>query len=407
MLALAAAWRAHTGDRRPARRAWWAVALGAAGAVVQLHVLGVVFLIAIARARPARAAARPRGVALGLARRAGAIVALLFLPLLVHELQTSFLETRRVLDYLAAATGRRPAARSSALAFTLLRVVGWPIVGLVTDVPTAAALLLAVVVGLVGLAACCGARRSSDGSAWLVGHPRLEHGRARVRGAVAAAVVAGLPNDHYHAFLDPVVVILFGVPIAALFERASPPGARRCATSPADPIARRGLVVGAAGFVAARASCSASRPSARPGSRRRLGRGAARRASAIVDGLHGPPDRHRRACPSFKSARRRSPSRSSRPTGGCRPGSASTTTGIVIVCDRLFESQIGAACGGPAEDRFMFGEGARSPDPDTGITPSTARSSTASTPRRAPSISVYRAGRDRRRDRDPAPRIDG
>jgi hypothetical protein len=50
-------------------------------------------------------------------------------------------------------------------------------------------------------------------------------------------------------------------------------------------------------------------------------------------------------------------------------GSSSTTTGVVIVCDRLLESQIGAACGGPAEDRFMFGEGAAVPDPYTGITP--------------------------------------
>ena len=32
-------------------------------------------------------------------------------------------------------------------------------------------------------------------------------------------VVAGLPNDHYHASLDPVVAILFGVSIAALLER--------------------------------------------------------------------------------------------------------------------------------------------------------------------------------------------
>ena len=52
-------------------------------------------------------------------------------------------------------------------------------------------------------------------------------------------------------------------------------------------------------------------------------------------------------------------------------GSATTTTGIVIVCDRLLESQIGAKCGGPAEDRFMFGEGTPVPDPDTGVSPST------------------------------------
>jgi len=90
--------------------------------------------------------------------------------------------------------------------------------------------------------------------------------------------------------------------------------------------------------------------------------------SRIASTLQGPPAAIV-SLPSFKSADgiafpifeavRRQPG-----------GSASTSTGVVIVCDRLLESQIGAKCGGPAEDRFMFGEGAAVPDPDTGVTPS-------------------------------------
>ena len=36
-----------------------------------------------------------------------------------------------------------------------------------------------------------------------------------------ATVVIGLPNDHYHAFADPMVVVLVGVGVAALIRRAA------------------------------------------------------------------------------------------------------------------------------------------------------------------------------------------
>jgi 4-amino-4-deoxy-L-arabinose transferase-like glycosyltransferase len=131
-LSLAAAWRGHEGGR--AR--WWAVALGAAGAVVQLHVLGLVFFVPIlvlCLLELRRNRAVWRGLVGGLA-----IVALLFAPLAIHELTSGFLETQRVLDYLRAGDVQ-DASPIGALAITLLRIVGWPIVGLVTDVPAAGA----------------------------------------------------------------------------------------------------------------------------------------------------------------------------------------------------------------------------------------------------------------------------
>ena len=70
VLALAAAWKARSaGGAGRARAWWWALALGAAGAVTQLHVLGVVFLIAIV-ALCLLELRRDRRVAVGLARRA-------------------------------------------------------------------------------------------------------------------------------------------------------------------------------------------------------------------------------------------------------------------------------------------------------------------------------------------------
>ena len=65
VLALAAAWQARTVGSSGRGTLWWALALGAAGAVTQLHVLGVVFLIAILGLVPDRAAT-------GSARRARA-----------------------------------------------------------------------------------------------------------------------------------------------------------------------------------------------------------------------------------------------------------------------------------------------------------------------------------------------
>src|SRR5262245_56254669 len=129
-LALAAAWRGHeTGRAR-----WWALAIGAAGAVVQLHVLGLVFFIPIfvlALLDLRRNRRTWRGIVGGLA-----IVAALFAPLAIHELTTGFLETRRILHYFAGGGAQNSDPAFSTL-FTLLRVVGWPIVGLVTDVPLA------------------------------------------------------------------------------------------------------------------------------------------------------------------------------------------------------------------------------------------------------------------------------
>ena len=247
VLSLAAAWKAHTGAAAGARAAaiaaWWALAIGSAGAVTQLHVLGVVFLIAILGLGILELR-RDRRVAVGLVAGLGVVV-LLFVPLLVHELGTNFQETQLILAYLRGGDSAAAGGPVSALAFTLLRVVGWPIVGLVTDVPAAAAIVLAVTVGLaaVGLLQARGSERT--GLAWLAGillwstvvlafaAPSLQH------------VVEGLPNDHYHAFIDPIVVILVAAPAARLFERAL--AAWRTSRRPAAALAG-GLV--AAGFAA-------------------------------------------------------------------------------------------------------------------------------------------------------------
>ncbi|MEO8274395.1 MAG: phospholipid carrier-dependent glycosyltransferase, partial [Chloroflexota bacterium] len=221
VLALIGAWQGRplAGVALGRRTWWWALAIGAAGAVTQLHVLGVVFLIAIV-VLCLLALRRDRCVALGLV---GGLLAVgvLFLPLLAHELQTGFQETQLVLDYLRADGGEGIGGGPVfALAFTLLRVIGWPLMGLVTDVPQLAAILLAVVVGVAALGLVRARGDASVGMRWLVGILAWSTIALSLAAPSLQRVVPGLPNDHYHAFLDPIVVILIGVPVAGLLEQA-------------------------------------------------------------------------------------------------------------------------------------------------------------------------------------------
>ena len=385
VLALAAAWR----GRQTRRARWWAVAVGAAGAVVQLHVLGLVFFVGVV-ALNLLELRRDRGAWRGLVGGL-VIVAVLFVPLAVHELNSGFLETQRVLDYFARGDPQSGDA-ISAITFTLLRVVGWPIVGLVTDAPAPAAIVLAAVVGLVGwrLVAARGEQRIA--LLWLAGLLVWSTLALAFAAPGLQRVVAGLPNDHYHAFLDPVVAMLLGISIAALLERGLAAWrAREDARGGGEPMPAAVAPALVAGFIGAVALVSlvaleAFRippPDADGGWASALAAG-----ERVVARLHGPPTSIV-SLPSFKSAdgiafpiyeaARRLP-----------PGASSTTTGIVIVCDRLLESQIGAPCGGPAEDRFMYGSDGSVPDPVTGVTPSTRSlvDRFDASPRTA--ISVYR-----------------
>jgi len=397
-LALAAAWRGRAIDGRPARARWWALAIGSAGAVVQLHVLGLVFflaIVALALLELRRDRRAWRGLVGGLA-----IAAALFLPLAIHELKTGFLETRGVLDYLGSGEAANRDALS-ALVFTLLRVVGWPIVGLVTDAPMLAAIVLALLVSLVGWRVATAGGEQRIALTWLLGLLAWSIVALAFAAPGLQVVVAGLPNDHYHAFLDPVVATLFGVSIGALLERGFAAWRSRAEAPPRTPSPPRNpsllarsssfdpnLLAGSLGLVAL-AGVLAIEAVRLQGPDPQGGWSAAQAAGLrIVQALHGPPVSIV-SLPKFKSAEGiEFPIREA--VAALPEGTAVTSTGIVIVCDRLLEAQIGAPCGGPAEDRFMFGDGANVPDPDTGVTLSTRSlvDRFDASPRTA--ISVYR-----------------
>ncbi len=349
-IALAAAWRA----KQTGRAAWWAVSIAAAGMVVQLHVLGVVFLptivafLVVDAFRASRARDRPRvraairGLAAGLV-----VVALLFIPLLAHELQTGFLETQRFLDYLYTPGGGGTLDPAARLLFASLRVVGWPLVGLVTSAPVASVLVVSLTVVLGAWLMLAGRGEDRFAARWL--------GLTVAWGIVALSILApslqtvvpGLPNDHYHAFLDPVVVILVALALRAI--------GRGSGLNPAHDRVARVLVIG---VLTALVAFDIGRWP--PATQANGGWPLARDAGARIVQLGPGTTFDVRSLPTFKTGE--GIGYPIEVAGGSaeiamdeadarvplRPGST-----LVIVCDRLFETVIGDPCGGPAEDRYL------------------------------------------------------
>ena len=350
-LAFAAAWHARSGGPR-----WfWALALAAAGMVVQLHVLGAIFFLELLeivalQARRDRSVVRPLVVGL-------AVVALFFVPLLASELSTGFAETRGVLAYFGGGLGDGDTNPIFAIAFTLYRVVGWPFVGSVLDAPAAAAVLLAITIAGAVLALRLVAPPERTAVRWFIGLVIWSTLALAIAAPSLLTIVIGLPNDHYHAFLDPVVILLVAVPLGILFDRAIERWrSTRRPTAALAPVAV-GLVV-----MAIFTTAIVRRPPAvDPDGGWPAMRDAGQRVTATAGGrmiyLFGLPEFKLADAVGFPIVQ----------AGGQLAGGLAldmTPLGpegvVVIACDRLFENVIGAACGGPAEDAFLrdFREGA-------------------------------------------------
>jgi 4-amino-4-deoxy-L-arabinose transferase-like glycosyltransferase len=349
-LALGCAWRAHsTGGAR-----WWIPAILAAGMVVQLHVLGIVFLppiLALAltdivrawrSGDGARARALIRATAAGLA-----LAALLFVPLVLHELETDFGETRRALAYFSAGGGGEgPLDPFEQVVFALFRVIGWPLVGLITDAPVGAIVTVSVATVLAAWLMLAGRGPEGTAGRWL-GFTVLWGGVALARLAPSLqTVVAGLPNDHYHAFLDPVVFVLVALAARSL-ARGTGPGRR------ADVAARTIVAVALVALVLLDVRLW---PPSDPNGGWPAARAAGARIVAAAGG--GPIDV--RGLPIFKTsegvgfpviAAGGETVVATDRESAVRPLVAGRT--LAIACDRLFEEVIGDPCGGPAEDRYL------------------------------------------------------
>lgn len=349
-LALGCAWRAtSTGRTR-----WWTPAVLAAGMVLQLHVLGIVFLppilaLAVVDAvRAGRSGDHARARAVIRATGTGlALAVLLFVPLVVHELGSDFAEARRALAYFAGGGGGAgPLGPLEQVAFVLLRVIGWPLVGLVTDAPLGAIAAVSVAMALGAWLMLAG--RGAEGAAgrWL-GLTVLWSGFALpVLAPSLQTVVAGLPNDHYHAFMDPVVIVLVALAAGALMRGTGP--------RPRGALATRSIVM--AGLVALVLLDIRLWPPPDPNG----GWPAAREAGARIAREAGGGPIDVRGLPIFKTAEGvgfpviaagGNAVVATDSDSASRPLVAGAV--LVIACDRLFEEVVGDPCGGPAEARFL------------------------------------------------------
>ena len=348
-IALAAAWRTWTGGRA----AWWIVAGLGVIVTMHCHVLGSVFLPPIAGLWVADVRRRPPGPERSARIRAGllalALLALSYVPLAVHELANDYSETRAALDFITG--GGEPSA--TALPFRLLivalRVLAWPLTGLVTEAPIAALLAAALVVGLLAWRAIAAAGAERTAARWFAATLAWSIVALTFAASGLATVIPGLPNDHYHAFADPVVFASVGLGVAALT------GWRPTEVSfPMGRAVAAGLVVVVVAFNLSRQPPAIVADGGWP-----AGRAAAARVLAA-----GPSPMSVVSLPAFKSADAMAfPLVAAEavvvPQPAAPTGQPATR---VVLCDSLFEAAIGAPCGGRAEDALIAGQDLRLAD---------------------------------------------
>ncbi len=365
-IALAAAWHAW----RARRPKWWIVAGAAAVLTMHLHVLGVILTPVVAALLVADVIRRQRD---GDTAGVGAVVAsvgwwlviglLSYLPLAIHEATNDASELRAAIAFLAGGGGSASVALPARLPIVALRVLGWPLTGLITDAPFASILSAALVVVLtvwrgwfsrpgsvvsleaeeVALAERTGVRWLGLGLLWTV--IALTVGASSL-----ATVVIGLPNDHYHAFADPMVFVLVGVGVAALVRVGTSASGRW-----AGPIRTVASVVAAVLVVALVGWNLVRQP---PAVVADGGWPAAQDAAARILVATGGGPVTLDSLPVVKSADAvRFPLERIAPgtvVDAPAPGAATADLPArVVLCDQLFHESIGADCGGPAEDALI------------------------------------------------------
>ena len=325
---------------------WWGLAAVGTAVTMQCHILGVALLPVVAVPLIVDARRRRLGRAVPSAIAVVALAA--YLPLLVNELTTSFSEVRAALTY--ATSDRDAASAALPIRFLIvgLRVVSWPLVGLIT------AAVIPAFVATAGVVAIAIARRHDRAVGWLGLGLLWSSVFLSVAAPSLASVVPGLPNDHYHAFADPMVVVLVGLGLAALVAAPGPIG----------PAAAGVTLVAILGW-----NLTHQPPSVHPDGGWPAGETAGARVDAVLGeaGIGREATVLLRSIPDFKSTEavayplvRLGRAVVAETTKGTAPGSAASpvdAAGWVLLCDDLFRDVTGAACGGPAEDAQAMRDG--------------------------------------------------
>jgi hypothetical protein len=316
----------------------------------------------VADIRRAPAGSERRGALYGVAAAAIGILAISYVPLVANELTTDFSEARAVGDYLFG--GGREASDVNLVARLLiagLRIVTWPLVGLVVDAGALAFLAAAVVVALTIWLARGPAGGVRTASRWLGLGLLWSTVALGIAAPSLASVVRGLPNDHYHAFADPMVFTLVGLGAARLWSWRGRLPSRRKEGGPALP-ATAGRVLAVA-IVGGLVAWNVTRLP--PGTAPDGGFPAAQLAAARIGETIEDRPTALRSIPPFKSTEAYAypltvdgrnlvsvpPQGADDEAGRAeREAAERAATALVVICDDLFETVTEAACGGPAEN---------------------------------------------------------
>lgn len=395
-VALLGTWRAwETGRVR-----WWLAAGAGSIVLVHAHLLGTLLvppLAFVAFLDWRRRAGQGRRRFLAAAGVVGIAFAATLVPLAIHEATTGFAETRALADWAAGRlAGTAPDAFAAdplvvRLGIVAWRAVSWPVTGLVVDAPVASALVTVVVAVLLGWRAAAATGPERWFVRWAIGALAFVVGGLAVLAPSLARVVRELPNDHYHAYVDPLVITVLALAVAAWWRAAgSWPGAIGNALPPAA-----GSWPGALGNLLPPASTRGGRAAWRPGQAVAVAvvgatvglgvgaippvvspdggwpaaRAAAARAYAAVEAGGGGSVAVVPAA-SFKTGHSvtlplvllgADVADGSLGEGMDEAVLRATVAGadaLVLVCDPVFADVIGLACGGPAEEARLATVGA-------------------------------------------------
>ncbi len=330
---------------------WWVLAAAGAMVTMQCHVLGAVAappLLAgfLADLRRRRAAGDDLGPVLRAGLAGAAIIVLSYVPLAVNELTHDFAETRAILAYLTGA-GASPSDTGilTRIVMVGLRSITWPFVGLISDRVALSIIAAAIWAALAGLAVLLGRRSDQVGARWLMASIGWSVLALAVFAPSLAVITPGLPNDHYHAFLDPLVLALAGAGLARLAAVGLAPLA---AVGVAHGPGRMAPLAGALGGLLVAMGVVAWPPAVAPDG----GWALADRAAARVVGDVGDRPFALDGIPPFKSAdalRFPLQHRGAIPLDAAVVADDGGKVAAVLVCDPLFSDAVGATCGGPAE----------------------------------------------------------
>ena len=153
------------------RARWWIGAGLGVGIVMQCHVLGMILLppvVALWLADVRRTGGDRRAWVVRAGLLGAVVIALMYVPLVIHELTHSFAETQAIAGWVASGGGPGPSLLER-LPIVTWRVLAWPLAALITDRPIVA--MLSAVLVILAIAACWAVYRGPQRVAvrWLTG----------------------------------------------------------------------------------------------------------------------------------------------------------------------------------------------------------------------------------------------